>query len=301
MHKGRVVTPMLSHDEVAYLLKKMQELRPDDNYAPDGKGRLRVTYHCSSLDASASYKREAYALIAEVMGPAVKRLVADYELLICNFYVKPPGTGEFTVHQNWQLTADLNDTTLTFWCPLVDIDDTNGALHVVEGSHKLLPHLYGPGAQAYFSGLEPALLENYLTPICVEAGHGIAFDDSLIHWSARNQSNAPRVALQAICIPVEATPALFLSESEKRFELIHADREFYLQNDITDLPRRQPHWKSMGFVENRNRQISRREFARLLKNGDEIRRSVYFPGEQTRPAPGKHRDWASRIAGMLRR
>jgi hypothetical protein len=40
------------------------------------------------------------------------------------------------------------------------------------------------------------------------------------------------------------------------------------------LIRRQPHWKSLGFVPNRNRLLSEVEFADLLQNGEQIRQQL---------------------------
>jgi hypothetical protein len=74
------------------------------------------------------------------------------------------------------------------------------------------------------------------------------------------------VAIQALCIPVDSTPAFFCKTDDARFELIHADSEFFLENSAADLQSRQPHWESLGFIDNPNRPISEAEFAELMSN-----------------------------------
>jgi hypothetical protein len=190
-------------------------------------------------------------------------VLAGYEILNCNFYVKPAGTGEFTVHQNWP-SAELDETTVTLWCPLVDTQIENGAIRIVPGSHKLFPHIETPGVPGYFAGFVEKLKRRHLEAVPMKAGEAIIFDDSLLHWSGSNGTDQPRIAIQIACIPRGTTPLLFIP-SGGGFEKVAADTEFYLTNDAPDLYARQPHWRSLGFVPNLNRKISYREFRSALE------------------------------------
>src|SRR5947209_20077215 len=134
--KGFAMVPFLSAAEVKHILDELQYLRPDDNFAPDGKGATKSTYHCSFLDTNLAYKRSASELIRRVFSPRVAQYLVGYEILNSNFYVKPPGTGRFQIHQNWP-AININDTSVTIWCPLLDTDESNGTIQVVEGSHKI--------------------------------------------------------------------------------------------------------------------------------------------------------------------
>lgn len=249
---------LLGREEVDALRTELRALRPDDGFASDER-RTGASYHCSFLDSSHAYRRQVSELLRRVFGPHVERLLAGYDILNCNLYVKPPGAGEFTIHQNWP-AAELEETTVTIWCPLVDTSRKNGAIQLVPGSQKLFPHIETPGAPPYFTGFVDKLKRRHLEPVPTRAGDGIIFDDSLLHWSAANESDEPRVAIQLICIPRSVTPILFIPSGVDRFEKIAADSEFYLTHDAPDLYARQPHWRSLGFVPSRNRKISYREF-----------------------------------------
>ncbi|MBL1208605.1 phytanoyl-CoA dioxygenase family protein [Geminocystis sp. GBBB08] len=269
LKKGYAQVPMLSSKQVMYLLQEIGKLRPDDNFAP------KNSYHCSFLDPNLEYKCQTYNLIKGVFTPFVNEYLVGYEILNCNFYVKPPHTGEFQIHQNWPAIADISDTTVTIWCPLVDVIESNGAIQIVEGSHKILPHIEAPNSPPYFANFQKALIEKYLKPFPMKAGEAIIFDDALIHWSRKNDSDQSRIAIQILCIPSDATPTFFFKENDERFELIHADSEFFLTTHVSELyGSRKPEWKSEGFVENQNRMITEEEFAELLKNGDEIRSKI---------------------------
>jgi len=284
MRKGFVQVPMLSAEEVAFIKSRIADLRPADKFAPTGRDGFEYKYHCSFLDKSIEYKREAFALMESVFLPHIQKYLNGYQIISCNFYVKPPGTGEFVIHQNWPMIPDLNDTTVTIWCPLGDVVASNGALQFVQGSHKILPHVEGPMCPGFFDSFRKELIQNHLTPNEMKAGEAMIFDDGLIHWSANNDSDTARIAIQIALAPAEVQPVFFFFDPKhpERFELVEADREFYLASDVIDLTRRQPHWKHVGFVKNENRYIDEKEFIELLARSSEIRDKVYH---STEPAP----------------
>lgn len=273
---GYATVDMLSPAQVQEILAELANLRPDDNFSPLHHRGTGYTYHCSFIDKNRLYRRQVHSLITKFFAPHIEKCLEGFRILNGNFYVKPPHSGEFVVHQNWPAISDIDDTTVTVWCPLVDVVEKNGALQVVAGSHKLLPHVETLTTPAYFKDFLPAVIEKYLKPVPMKAGEGIVFDDGLIHWSANNDSDLPRVAIQILCIPIDSQPAYwFFDEAHPdRFELIEADTEFFLTNDIQDLRTRQAHWKSLGFAPNRNRRLTENEFDALLKDGDRIRREL---------------------------
>lgn len=272
---GYAKVGMLTEEQVAYILNKVKDLRPHDNFTPDQQGVVKCSYHCSFLDTNLEYRRQTHGLIKDIFEPFVNQYLHGYRILNCNFYVKPAGTGEFAIHQNWPAISDINDTTITIWCPLVNVDRFNGTLQVVEGSHKLLPHIETPTAPAYFTNFKEALISKYLKPIPMQAGEALIFDDSLIHWSQTNESSFPRIAIQILCIPEDATPTFFFKLNEEMFEMIHADYDFFLNYCISDLFVRQPEWHGLGFLKSQNSLITESQFAQLLSQGDQIREKIY--------------------------
>lgn len=279
---GLVRVPLLEPGELAALLAELAELRPADGFRPDGSGFAGNTYHCSFLDLSASYKRAAQDCLTRHFAAGIERHLVDYRVLTANFYVKPPGQGDLLMHQNWPV-LDLNATSVTLWCPLVATSVVNGTLHYWPGSHKLVPHIEGPGSPAYFAGMLAAVRE-HLVPLELPAGEAAIFDDSLIHGSPPNLSGAPRIAVQLICIPREMKPIFYYRHSEDRFETVAADSDFYVEHSLDQLLTRQPQWQSLGFVRNRNRQIGEEEFLALLDKADAIREQG-FEMSDTPPSP----------------
>lgn len=276
---GYIQVPMLSSLEINYLLDEINNLCPEDSFNPHLDEKYYITYHCTSLDKNLDYRKKAFDLIKDVFEPYLKGFMPDFEILSCNFFIKPPYTGMLRIHQNWPV-LDLDDTSVTLWCPLQDVDAHNGTLHLVPGSHKILPHIESIESTVgfpYFKDFENALVEKYLQPMTLKAGEGLIFDESLIHWTPANNSSKPRIAVQITAFPKDKTPVLYLCDKDhpERFEKFEISPDFYLTEDLNQHAVRQRPRRSLGFVENKNRPISEAEFIQLLKQGNEIRHQIY--------------------------
>lgn len=296
--QGYVAAPMLQPDAVAALLAEIGQLRPHDSFAPDGSSFARNDYHCTFLDDDLDYRRQVQSLLARYFDPVVARLVPDFRILTANLYVKQPGKGDFPIHQNWPVLADLGATSVTLWCALVDCDAEMGTLHAVPGSHKLLPHVEGPNSPAYFTPLM-ADMAKYLVALPAQAGHGYVFDDSLVHGSPPNRSERSRIAVQLACIPRASQPVFFYRNGEDRFELIEADTEFYYRHRVSDLLERSPAWNGLGHLANRNRLIDEPEFVRLVKEAAKSRCSQ-TDGEGVSSGPRPDSGRIARVKAALR-
>lgn len=281
MQKGYTKVQLLTDEEVAYVVNELSKLTPDDRFAPTGN-EYGSTFHFTFIDTNKDYRQKTNDLLSELFAPHIKRLLVDYTILTCNFYVKPSGRGQLHVHQNWNMTAKKNDTSLTVWCPLIDVDEQNGTLYVVEGSHKIVPNIETYNTTPFFYNFCNSIMERHSKPMRLKAGEGLIFDDSLIHWSADNKSSVPRYVAQALCVPQEATPVFYYpvqNNEGNRFELLELDNEFFIEQSFQDLLNRPDNLKSLGFLENTNAMLSEDAFLKLLKKGDEIRHKIYYPEE----------------------
>ncbi|HEX8410321.1 MAG TPA: phytanoyl-CoA dioxygenase family protein [Thermoanaerobaculia bacterium] len=277
---GYVTVPLLSPDEVRYVAAELQKLRPADNFRRRLKRRFlpgSLTYHCTFLDRNVEYKRRTRELIFELLRPRVGEVLDGYDFLNASFYVKPPGSGVFQVHQNWPHLTDMADTTISIWCPLVDTDRHNGTIEVIPSSHKIVPDIACTNMPPFFDAFEETLIEKYLRPVPMKAGESLFFDDSLIHWSSENDSAEPRVAIQAICLPAGAQPVYYHLDPARpdRFELFEVDPDYFITHtgdDLADIPKER---KSLGYVPNPNRSLTETEFAERLANGESTRRALW--------------------------
>lgn len=97
------------------------------------------------------------------------------------FFNKPPGLGKATpAHQDGYYFCLEPNEALTLWLALDNIDDENGALHYVKGSHKkgLFPH-----SASYVLGFSQGLREGRSTDLGEEVTCRVRRGDCLLHHS----------------------------------------------------------------------------------------------------------------------
>lgn len=272
--EGYVVREFLDVDGVAELIERFAALRPADGFQPDPTKSSQ--YHCTFLDESRSYREAVDRLTRDLIDPRIDAVLADYEVLTGNFYVKQPGTGRFEVHLNWATVADPAVTTLTIWIPLADTTVEAGTIHVVPGSHKLYPDVATAAATQYFSEFIQELIDDHLVPLELRLGQAVIFDDTLIHWSPENMAEVPRVSLQVEVVPKAATKAVWVPDpaDDRWMNVYEVDRTFFLTQDKEVFYGR-PDLPCIARVPNANRTVTYQAFCERLRNRNEVRASSY--------------------------
>jgi hypothetical protein len=278
IEKGYVQLPLISQKDAQQLVDDIMSLEPGDGFNPSGDSEFNTaTYHCTFLDSNLEYKKEANRLMAEAFQGVIDRYLKDFRIVTANFYVKPPGRGKFTIHQNWHIAPEIKDTTLTIWCPLVDVSPENGTLKMVEGSHKIIPNIPTAKEPPFYTHFEDVLQEKYLKPLTLKAGDGVIFDDHLIHGSDENLSDKNRIAVQIALVPKEVPPVHYHLDPEDsgRFEILATDEDFYIYNTIFSILQKPTHTTHFGYLKNVNRVLTVEEFDERLKRGTDTRRKLY--------------------------
>lgn len=103
-------------------------------------------------------------------------------------YFKPPGARGQALHQDQYFLRAAPGTCVAAWMALDDVDETNGCLQVVPGSHRL-PILCTEAADTSRSFTDVAVSvppDMQPTPVVMKAGDVLFFHGQLIHGSNPN-------------------------------------------------------------------------------------------------------------------
>jgi len=265
---GYVIMPLLSTEEVSFVLSELQLMTPDDNFNPDSSPD-QPSYHLTDIDTNIEYKKTAKNFIASVFAPYIERVFDNYKILGANFIIKPPGKGKFHVHHDWTFVANPQKyTSLTIWCPLIDTDESNGTLQVVESSHNIVSDIATSTVDFYCKNIESTIIEKYSKPLVLKAGDCVIFDQSLLHHSDINRTAQPRYVMQAIVVPTEVDPVFYYFDQnspEKGFEIFQMEPDFFIFQNGSNKPINS---KSLGFIENRNKLLTEDEFIeKMMQKG----------------------------------
>ncbi len=179
--------------------------------------------------------------VRAVIEPRLRALIDGYRLAVCTFVVKRSGRedGEVPIHQDWSFVDETRHASFGVWCPLVDVDPTNGCLSVVKGSHAAGHPPRAACSSFLYPGLEELLRRRYLTDLPMRAGQAALFDNRLFHCSPPNRGGTDRVAATAIMVPTAARLRYYHMLDRRhphRVEAFDVADDFYLSHLVPGRP-----------------------------------------------------------------
>lgn len=183
---------ILSEAEVKELLAEEERFRPKWGYGTKENRTLLVSIqlcHRSEPVRRLCTAGRHLPMVVQLMGP-------DVCLTHTQFLTKLPDTGDTRSDIPWHQDNGYGRlepmTDLTVWLALTDVDERNGCVHVVPGSHRagLLDH--------DAAGVNPLLRETDASiaaaavPVPLRTGEAVAFTGLTVHGSGPNRTQRPR-------------------------------------------------------------------------------------------------------------
>jgi len=246
--QGFVAAPFLSVDEVSALRESL------------GEGVLvgdRGFRDTAALPLDFEAKQRIHALLSAAFADGADELLEAYAPVMSSVITKWPGEdSQKELHRDFRLVDERRYRSVTIWVPLVDVDEHNGALCVLPGSHLVDA---GPRSVPRAPGqVLPPLDCTDLVTVPMRAGDAVLFDMAVAHGSALNRSDRPRPAAAVAYAPAEARLSLDFCHPDDRveeFEVAHPD--VFRQLDWAAPP---PGARSLGEVSTAARGCSVEEF-----------------------------------------
>ncbi len=143
-------------------------------------------------------------VLKDLLGPAVA-------LQTSKLNTKAPGGGAAVEwHQDWAFYPHTHDGLLALGLMLEDVDEANGPLMVVPGSHKgpILSHHAGGVFCGAVDSDDPLFDKERAVTLTGKAGDMTVHHVRTLHGSAPNRSDRPRLILFYECHAADAWPLL---------------------------------------------------------------------------------------------
>lgn len=219
---GFAVTELLAAEEVETLLALFERL---DH--PVRRGFF-ATVETDELE----YKRAMATAVRDVLGDRVLVLLDDHRLVGGYFVVKWPGPDSAKgPHLDWSLVDEARFRSVSVWVPLVDVDEGNGHLCLLRGSH----HLVGStqrGSPDFPTRLEVedvarSFNAEAMVGLTLPAGHAVVYNHQTIHCSPANLDERPRPAVNIAAIPSEAPLLHFRERRDGHLDRMAVDDDFF--------------------------------------------------------------------------
>ena len=261
--RGYGIVTLMAPDEADDLLRRVKELAQDNfTTTESGKG---YDFHASFLDRDKVYRRRIHRELKALFDPLVAEVMPGYEVLVAGIFLKKRGAARLPLHFDWTMVRDLETRSINLWCPLMDVSQENGTLHVVEGSQRFVEHIGAPDTPPWFCGISEALTE-VAKPIALQAGQALIYDSTLLHLSSENRSGKDRYVVALNCLPKGIDPVFYRRADDQgtRFEVFDMSEERFFEHDPEQYFSGAMSAPSLGFVDNNNRTLGLEDVRPLL-------------------------------------
>lgn len=214
---GYVVVPFLNSDEIKVLRDLFFETH---DQIPDG-------FYSTSFSKDELVKQDLNAKIEAVFSNQVNEFFFEIKKLGACFLNKQPGlNNQMPIHQDWTVVDESNFDSVTIWIPLQDVDEKNGAMQVIEGSHRFSNALRAPSLEDPFKNVNRELqVDLKLLPL--KAGQAFIFSHALLHASPPNLSNEPRLAVTYGLISNKAQLMFYHANEDGKVEQYYVEEDFF--------------------------------------------------------------------------
>jgi hypothetical protein len=217
---GYVVVDALSRDQISTLL---------DLHAAT-HGPVAGGYRHSMQFGPSDEKARIRAGLVDLYETCLAPFLPGQQVVTGAFIEKGPG-GQSTVpaHIDWNFVDESRHRSMNAWVALSDTTPENGALAVVPRSHRLPLTLRGSGIQWPLQA-PPEAVSKLLEVVPMRAGQAILYGGSVIHGSASNSSERPRVAVGMSLAPVDVPPVHYVGDLHREGRPIRefaVDAEFF--------------------------------------------------------------------------
>ena len=139
------------------------------------------------------------------------------------------------------------DETLTrsfnLWIPLVDVNEQNGAVYVLEGSHHAFQAYRGPGINSTLKDVEERIWKK-MHALNMKAGEALLYDHALVHGSPPNQTAKVRTGIVLGILPETAEMKLYTTGT-RGIEVYECNEDFFLSHQPSDAHKKLRHLQTI--------------------------------------------------------
>lgn len=207
--EGYVIVPFISQaqiDELFAIYKKCY---------PEGVEGFFSTTFANNVEHRELVNRS----IREVCSKEINDLFHDFKILFSSFIVKAPGeNSRLIMHQDMTLVDEDYFSGINIWCPMVDLNETNGAIEVLPKSHRFYKTYRGSSIPDIYDNVKDEV-RSLMKPCYLKAGEAIIFDQSIIHNSPPNLSETERPTINT-----------FVAHADAKIKICYWDKENHGDN-----------------------------------------------------------------------
>jgi hypothetical protein len=227
LKEGYVVIPFLNKTEVLALVDFYNQNHPQQLEG------MYATAHVTDID----FRVKMNAFIKTVFENAIERTFANCNPLGASFIAKGKGSkGTLSPHQDWNIVDEDIYRSFNIWVPLVDVDEQNGTIKILPGSHLWLRNFRSANISSSFNNVNELLWPKMIA-LLMAKGEALIYDHRLLHASGENFTDKTRLTAVYGIIPAGAEMRYYHKADEHTVEVFESNPEFFLYGNIFEGPK----------------------------------------------------------------
>lgn len=225
LQQGYVIIPVLNEEEVKDMLQLHYDTHPAETESPN-------CYNTSDHVLSIDEKRRIKNVIDKTLKPLFSEHLNGFKAIYVNFIGKKPGeNSNRDLHQDYSFCDERVYDGYNIWIPLQDITEENSFFSIVRNSYRFFHSYRGRYIRHRFEKCSDQITDQFCTNIYPKAGHALIYNTGSLHYTPNNISDATRIAISVMTIPIESQISLYqscekLDDNVERYEV---DEDFLLE------------------------------------------------------------------------
>jgi hypothetical protein len=227
---GFVVIDFTSSEMVKEIAKEFYLLHPV----------IPVGFFCEVSNTDDKLKQDLFLRMDSLLSSQMEETFKDYKKLGCTFLCKSQGEeGKVAAHQDWTVVDEIKFTSATIWIPCQDVDEHNGALMVLPGSHLFFDKYRNNHIPVSYQGSEE-LISKHMITVPMKAGQAFVLNHAVIHASTLNNSDRERLVIAYAITSADASLSFYFRDKnavDNKVEKFEMPDDFFLRyNNIGERP-----------------------------------------------------------------
>lgn len=217
---GYAIFDLLSEDDVMALTEIFNEYHAS---MPEG---FYATTHLDDKEKRRVLSDKAM----EILRSKIEIHFENIQLLGGAFISKAPGEkGILPLHQDWNLVDEKLARSYNMWIPLVDVNEENGAMRILVGSHSKQETYRGPQVPPVLYPISNEV-DEHMVSLNMKRGEAVLYDHALWHSSPQNQTNELRLAFVLGVVPQDVDLKYYQQNGDE-VEEYASHPNFFFEND----------------------------------------------------------------------
>jgi hypothetical protein len=217
---GYVKIPLLSADEIATLKEYISSNSPVVEMAEQNGFFQGVFIKDKSV------KKDLSNYIESIISEKLHDIIDEFKVIIYTALAKSSNeNSQLALHQDASYVDENVDYSMSLWIPLTDSNLENGAIHILNGSHKTFPtircatiiHDYG----------DSEVIKTRMECIEVKAGEVLLFNSRMLHYTPINTSGETRIAVMSCLLSNKADVLQWYKIDDSKLEVYKMDDDFF--------------------------------------------------------------------------